>query len=113
MFTGLLDTTFTIQNRTLSADGYGGRSSSYANGNTFQGRLSEISGRTTEAIRLNREDNLRTYVIYANHDVAVDETKRVTMDSGSRVFEVVGVRKPSNLAFGIGHLEISVGEKNA
>lgn len=106
----LLIETFTIQSYTATADGMGGYTHTWADGDTFDGRLSILvkSDRwSAESIKDDKITVLLSHKIYCDASVVIAADDRVKL--GSRYFDVKLIQEPSNLDE---HLEIGVLEVN-
>lgn len=104
-FESLLIDTFTPQKATKTSDSQGGFTTLWVGGTAFSGRLSRLA--VQERMAQDKETAIATHKVYCLTSVDVDPDDRITL--GSRVFEVVGVQRPSNLTTN-GHLEILVRE---
>lgn len=104
-FESLLVDTFTPQTATETSDSQGGYTTEWIDGTDFAGRLSKLT--VSERMAQDKETAIATHKVYCLTSVDVDPDDRITL--GSRVFEVVGVQRPSNLTTN-GHLEIAVRE---
>ncbi len=104
-FESLLIETFTPQTATETSDNQGGYTTAWNDGTDFEGRLSKLS--VSERMAQDKETAIATHKIYCLTDVDVDPDDRVKL--GARIFDVVGVQRPSNLTTN-GHLEVKVSE---
>lgn len=103
--------TFTIQSRTRTTDSMGGFTEVWADGDTFEGRLSVITTSAnlhSEQVRNDKIGIVATHKIFTLASVSVDEDDRCYL--GSRYFNIVGMQKPSNEDTRPGHYEILVTE---
>jgi len=107
-FESLLIEIFTPQTYTETSDSQGGFTKAWADGTTFEGRLSRLTA--DEKLLLDKETEIATHKVYCLTTVDVDPEDRIVL--GSRTFLVTGVQRPSNLTTD-GHLEISVKEIDA
>lgn len=99
----LLVDTFTPQSPSRSTDAAGGETISWSDGTDFKGRLSTI--KAEERMNADKTTVFATHKVYCQVQT-IDETYQLKLDS--RIFQIVGVVKPSNLD--TGHLEILVKE---
>ena len=102
-FESLLIETFTPQTATETSDSQGGFTTAWVSGTTFEGRLSKL--KVSERMAQDKETAIATHKVYCLTAPDVDPDDRILL--GSRIFEVVGVQRPSNLTTD-GHLEIEV-----
>lgn len=100
-FTDLLVDTFYPITYTLADDGTGGRTESGTEGTAFLGRLS--SAPVVEKLSGDKTTVFRSHVLFCEGTVSLTEAKRVR--TGTRYFEIKGVRNPSNTSH---HLEIDL-----
>ena len=99
---GLLIETFYPQTVTLTDDGMGGQSESWADGTTFKGRLSSLS----VAERMSADK----LTVYASHKLYCDyqtltEAQRIRNSDSTKYFQIKGIVSPSNMNH---HLEITL-----
>jgi len=104
-FESLLIDTFTPQTTTETSDGQGGYTTVWTDGTDFEGRLSKLS--VSERMAQDKETAIATHKVYCLTTVDLDSDDRVKL--GTRIFEVVGAQRPSNLTTD-GHLEILIRE---
>lgn len=104
-FESLLINTFTPQTATETSDSQGGFTTVWTDGTDFEGRLSRLS--VSERMAQDKETAIATHKLYCLTAVDSDPDDRIKL--GTRIFEVVGVQRPSNLTTD-GHLEILVRE---
>ena len=100
----LLVDTFTPQSPSRSTDNAGGETISWQDGTAFKGRLSTV--KAEERMNADKTTVFATNKVYCQIQSSLDETYRLKLDS--RIFEIMGIVKPSNLD--TGHLEILVKE---
>jgi head-tail adaptor len=99
--TSLLVDTFTTQSRTLSDDGTGGRTESWADGVSFLGRLSSMP--VNERMSADKVTVYATHKLFCEGTVSLAEVQRLKL--GARYFEIRGIVNPSNISH---HLEIDL-----
>ena len=98
---------FVSQRLVESDDGAGGYEEEWADEVEFKGRLSLIPRGISERYLSDRETVIGMYKIYCD-PLDINESYRIRLKDNSRVFEVEGVEKPSNLKSG--HYQIIVKE---
>ena len=99
---GLFNQTFTPQTKTITDDGMGGRTTSWADGTAFRGRLSSLPVNE-------RLSNDKT-TVYASHKLFCDnqtitEEYRIRNSDSTKFYEVKGIINPSNANH---HLELLI-----
>jgi SPP1 family predicted phage head-tail adaptor len=101
---GLFNRTLVLQRQTLTNDGMGGQTKTWADAGSFRGRISPLSAQ--ERLSQSKETMTTTHRIYcANMNVMPDDRIRW----GTYYFEIVGITNPSETYH---HLEIDVREVN-
>ena len=99
---GLLIESFTPQTLTLTDDGQGGQSESWADGTAFRGRLSSLP--INERMSQDKQTVFASHKLYCNNQT-ITEAYRIRNSDSTRYFQVKGVVNPSNSS---NHLEILV-----
>lgn len=101
----LLIEDFTPQTQTRTTDSQGGYTTAWTDGTDFAGRLSKLS--VSERLAQDKETAFATHKLFCLTTVDLDPDDRVKL--GTRIFDVVGIQRPSNLTTN-GHLEVMVRE---
>jgi len=101
---GLYNRTLVLQRQTLTNDGMGGQTETWADAGSFRGRISYP--KATERLSQGKETMITTPTIFCdNMNVMPDDRIRW----GTYYFEIVGISNPSETYH---HLEIDVREIN-
>ena len=100
----LYNNTLTLQSKTLTADGMGGWTETWADIGSFRGRISPLTAQ--ERLQQDKTTMTTTHRIYCN-SMDVMPNDRIKWDT--YYFEIIGVTNPSEA---YSHLEIDVREIN-
>ena len=100
----LLIDTFTAQRPIETSDSMGGYVTTWASHFEFKGRLSGLS--INESMSADRQAVYGTHKIYS--EIYDEITPQWRIKLGDRIFEIIGINKPSN--FQRGFLEMTVKE---
>ena len=99
---GLYNNTLTLQSVTLTADGQGGWTESWADGGTFLARISPLT--SAERLTQDKITGVTTHRIYCDN---MTVTIKDRIKWGSYYFEIIGIVNPSEAYH---HLEIEARE---
>jgi head-tail adaptor len=103
-FTSLLKDSFVPYTLAVTDDGVGGPAQTWTAGTAFQGRLSIMGA--NERLAADKVTVYATHRLYCDASVSLTEQGKITFDG--RTFQIKTIQKPSELASGIGHLEVDL-----